>query len=319
MSLRFAFRSIPVSVAVAVAVASAPPSARAGDAKVECVAAADQGQSLRDDGMYRRAREQFVTCARAACPKVVSKSCLQWLREIDQSMPTVVLGAKDDHGNDVAAVEVTVDGEPLAERLDGKPLPLDPGEHVLHFELEGSSPAEQKVVLRAGEKNRLVVVTLRSPAPVPAAPGEVVPQPSAPPADATASSRDGFFTARNVTVLSLFVLAAGAGGAGYYFGSQSHGDADRAASLRATIPSNACTRDSTSATCQSLSDAVDAQNREATLNQTLYIAGGALATAAIVTWIVWPRSTSKKEQPTSAWVAPAIGPGHVGVGVGGRW
>src|ERR1700722_6810474 len=132
-------------LALGIACGLVPRAARGADPKAECLAAADQGQSLRDDGKYRRAHDAFVTCSRDACPKVVSRSCVQWLRQLDDATPTIVLGAKDDTGADLTTANVTIDGQPLAESLDGKPLPVDPGEHVLHFERSGSDPVDVRV------------------------------------------------------------------------------------------------------------------------------------------------------------------------------
>src|SRR5580704_11867894 len=68
------------------------------DAKQTCIAAAERGQGQRDDGKYRSARQAFVECSQDTCPRVVQQSCTKWLREIDESAPTVVIGAKDGQG-----------------------------------------------------------------------------------------------------------------------------------------------------------------------------------------------------------------------------
>jgi hypothetical protein len=181
---------IPVTVLFGLTLA---PAARAADPKQECVSAADEGQTARDDGKYRKARELFITCSRSICPSVVLKSCAQWLREVDQDAPTVVLGAKDDGGNDLSTVKVTFDGQPIADQLDGKPIQVDLGEHTLRFEHEGAPPVEQHIVFRAGEKNRAVVVTFHrdaSPSATAAptsAPPDVAPSPCrSEPVDASA-------------------------------------------------------------------------------------------------------------------------------------
>jgi len=46
--------------------------------------------------------------------------------------------AEDTTGADTLAVRVTIDGQLLAETLDGKAVPIDPGEHVVRFELAGA-------------------------------------------------------------------------------------------------------------------------------------------------------------------------------------
>jgi hypothetical protein len=59
-----------------------------------------------------------------------------------------------------------MDGASLAERLDGRPVPVDPGVHVFRFESTAAPgvTADAQVLVRAGEKNREIVVTLAVPA-----------------------------------------------------------------------------------------------------------------------------------------------------------
>src|SRR5580692_3876063 len=134
----------------------------APDAKDACIAAAERGQAQRDDGKYRAARDAFVACSQETCPRVIQQSCTKWLHDLEETTPTIVLGAKDEHGNDLTDVTVTLDGAPFATLLDGKPVPLDSGPHVLTFQREGSTPVEQKLVVRAGERARVINVTLPS-------------------------------------------------------------------------------------------------------------------------------------------------------------
>jgi hypothetical protein len=128
------------------------PSTGLADVKA-CIDAALDGQKLRDAGAYRRAREQFIACAADPCPGEVRKGCVGWLAEVEKLMPTVVFGARA-HGKEVADVRVAVDGEAVVERIDGKPIVLDPGEHHFRFERAGEVPIDETAVLRAGEKER---------------------------------------------------------------------------------------------------------------------------------------------------------------------
>jgi hypothetical protein len=145
------------------AAASAASVARADD-KQQCLQASDQGQSLRDDGKYRRAREAFTTCSRPVCPTIVQRDCVKWLADLEATTPSVVVNAKDDKGNDLTAVKVTVDGAPLASSLDGRPVQVDPGEHTFHYETAGFPPVEDRVVIHAGEKSRVLTVQFGTPA-----------------------------------------------------------------------------------------------------------------------------------------------------------
>lgn len=282
-------------------VLAASSLAYAGDPKIECISAADQAQQARDDGKWRAARDGFVSCSRAACPKMVAASCTKWAREIEEGMPTVVLAAKDASGADLTDVRVTIDGAPLATVLDGKPVDVDPGAHKLRFSREGSEPAEQSVVVKAGEKLRSVSVVLH-----PSAIAHT--EPVAPVVETHSQGHgDG---AHIATTIVLGVIGAGALAGGIALGLSSQTDADTAAGLRAQMPPNACFgAGGSSASCQSLSNAVDAQNRDAAIAVTMYVVSGVFAAAAIVTFIAWPKH---KTESSSARVF--IGPGSIGIG-----
>src|SRR5262249_40372928 len=75
-----------------------------------------------------------------------------------------VVSAKGPDGNDTADVELTVDQRPVRRPLDGTPIRLDPGEHVFRYELRGSAPIEEKVVIREGEQRRALTVRFPPPA-----------------------------------------------------------------------------------------------------------------------------------------------------------
>jgi hypothetical protein len=134
------------------------PSARA-DTR-ECVEAADRAQHLRDDGHLRAAREELLKCVVDACPPIVQKDCTAWLAEVEGRLPTVIFSLRDAIGNDVGAVRVLVDGAPLVSRLDGKAVPVDPGEHTFRFEPEQGAPLERRIIVRENDKGRLLSVVL---------------------------------------------------------------------------------------------------------------------------------------------------------------
>jgi hypothetical protein len=148
------------------------------DEMATCVKASEVGQSLRDEGKYLRAREKFLVCSRDVCPSVVRRDCAGWLTEVDGSLPSVVISATDS-GHDVSDVKVTIDGTAVAGKLEGKPIPLDPGAHALRYEHAGQPPVDDQIVVRAGEKNRLLKVSFGSVAPLAPAmkPGTPAPPP----------------------------------------------------------------------------------------------------------------------------------------------
>ena len=278
----------------------APALAFAGDPKTECIASADAAQQARDDGKWRAARDGFVSCSRAVCPKMVSASCTKWAREIEDGMPTVVLAAKDASGADLTDVRVTFDGATLATVLDGKPVDVDPGAHKFRFSRDGSEPVEQSVVVKAGEKLRSVSVVMH--------PTTVVAhtEPVTPVETPHTGPGDG---AHIATTIVLGVLGAGALVGGVALALSSQSDADTATGLRAQMPANACFgANGSGASCQSLSSAVDAQNRDAAIAVTMYVVSGVFAVAAVVAFIAWPKH--KTESAAHLFV----GPGSIGIG-----
>jgi hypothetical protein len=165
-----------ISLAGVLCLASAP--AFADVTKNQCIEANTRGQELRRDGKLSAAREQLRLCANPACPALVRDDCARRLDELDKIQPTIVFVTKDAAGNDVAGVAVAVDGRPLAARLDGSELLVDPGEHVFTFTAPGQPPISRTLLLAAGEKDRRqeVVVGGGAATPAPAAhPSQVQP------------------------------------------------------------------------------------------------------------------------------------------------
>ncbi len=144
-----------VLVALAGLAQDAPPM---DTATKGCVEAFGQAQTLRRDGKLRAAREQLVRCSQPQCPALIVGKCVPWLSDIDKAIPSIVVAAQDALGRDVIAVQVSVDGVVVATKLDGLPMPLDPGPHKLRLELAGMPPIERDVVLSQGEKGRRIQV-----------------------------------------------------------------------------------------------------------------------------------------------------------------
>ena len=150
-------RIAALSVIAAGATALAGEGVARADDREQCASAADQAQQLRDEGKYRRAREQLIVCARDVCPAPIKRDCLEWLSQVESTAPTVVFGAKDGT-KDLSDVKVYVDGAAVTERLDGKPVQMDLGKHTVKFEYQGQTK-EEEVIIGAGQKNRNVTVT----------------------------------------------------------------------------------------------------------------------------------------------------------------
>jgi hypothetical protein len=173
-----------LSVAVLGASLVAAP-ALAEDDWEQCSAAYEQAQVDRRDGHLLEARRQLAVCVRPECPETARRDCDQWLAEVEASIPTVVLDARDGSGRQLTAVTVLLDGEPLALRLDGVSLEVDPGPHTFRFETAGEAPIERTITILEGEKNQKVSVSWAKAASAPA------PRPPPPPTPDRPTGGDG--------------------------------------------------------------------------------------------------------------------------------
>lgn len=120
----------------------------------DCLSANDTSIALRNDHKLRAARAQLLVCAALTCPLDVRNECTRRVGEVNAAMPTIVFEAKDLSGKDLAAVKVTMDGEALAERLEGTALSIDPGEHSFVFDTEGQPQLTKQLIIHEGEKDR---------------------------------------------------------------------------------------------------------------------------------------------------------------------
>ena len=130
-------------------------SARAGDpTTAECLSANEASLNARSQHRLRDARANLLKCAARSCPADVRDECTHGVNEINAALPKIVFDAKDAAGTDLVAVKVMMDGEVLADHLDGSALAVDPGPHTFSFETPGQPRAEKKLVIREGEKDR---------------------------------------------------------------------------------------------------------------------------------------------------------------------
>lgn len=131
-----------------------------------CVSAYEQAQTLRKDGKPMAAKAQAQVCAQSSCPALLNKDCTKWVNELDALVPTVVLDPRAPTGGLRADVRVKIDGTPTSEKIDGHPIPVEPGAHMFTFEADGAVTVEQAAAVKEGEKNKKITVTLQ-PAPTP--------------------------------------------------------------------------------------------------------------------------------------------------------
>lgn len=136
-----------------------PAIADAAADKAACAEAYHSAQTSRKAGALKKAREALLLCASDRCPAVLQPDCTRWLGEVEATTPSIVLAAVGPDGRDVTDVRVTLDGEVVEGGLDGKAIAVDPGSHTLKFERASASPIERTIVVREGEKARVVSVS----------------------------------------------------------------------------------------------------------------------------------------------------------------
>jgi hypothetical protein len=241
------------------------------------MAAAERAQRLRHEGRLLAARQLLLLCAQTECPGFVRNDCARWLSEVDDAMPSIVVHAVDGAGADVDDMRVDVDGTVVTAALDGKPIPMDPGAHTIHYERTGSSPIEERIVAVEGQKNRVLSVRFAAlpAAGVPlAGPSPASPPPSpASPAAAEHAGRDA--PPSPLLPWSLVALGVAATGTGaVLYGSAL---ADHSNMAESCAPTHSC----------SSASVASAKTR-------LYVGGAALAGGAIAAaagvWLVVARA-----------------------------
>jgi hypothetical protein len=296
----------PSAAMVLLAVVTRAAPALADDTG-ECIAASEAAQSLRDAHSLLQAREKLALCTRDACPGPIRQDCIDLRAKVDAAMPSVVLRAKNAHGDDATEGRVFCDGAPLATVLDGKAIAIDPGEHVLRIELPGEAAVERKIVVGEGEKDRLVVIDAR-----PIGPNE--------PAASEAGST------------SVAIASPPAGGwfvPGLVAGSVGVAAAVPMAILWATATSDVNTMRSTCAPSAGgagcPADRVDSDRTKLIAGDVcLGIAAAGVAAGAVLLWIRRPQSTSHSQEagggrPTAVGLSAAPVAGGAVASVGGRF
>jgi hypothetical protein len=190
---------------------AAPPASAI--TKGQCVDANTNAQNRALDGRFSDAREQLEACSDPSCPAVVKEDCARRLKELDRVQPTLVFdvaGAEPEH------VQVSVDGRPLFERVDGPPIRVDPGEHVFLLSAPGVASVTRSLLIKQGEKDRHERILLAPIGPIPAPatttpprtlePVETMADSSPPKGGAPASAHPGIGTQK--------ILGLGIGGLG---------------------------------------------------------------------------------------------------------
>ncbi len=266
-------------VALVTAGASVAPPARAGDPAIgDCLLAAEASLKLRAEHKLRVTRTQLLVCSSPSCPAEVRQECMKRIDEVNAAAPTIVLAVKNGAGKELAAVKVTVDGQVIADHLDGSALAVDPGAHEFTFETAGMPPLTETIILHEGEKDRRETVLLGGAQPARAAvqatpegePGE-----SSPPA-----AQPGTGSTQRV----LGIVTGGVGVAGLAVGTIF----GVLASSAWKTAQNECPTH-TGCPSQAINDRSSALT-DATVSTVGFIAGGVLAATGVVLFLTAPKS-----------------------------
>jgi len=183
------WRQIPVVGAGTLALGlSAAPSDARDSARAACASTYEDALAHQEAGHLREARTLALQCARAACGNLQRK-CAASAEQLRSDIAWIAPVVTDDKGTPLVDAQVKLDQQPLASRLDGRELPVDPGVHELSVTAKvGKWPghevsATRKVMIVQGQRGP-ITITLPSSDDEPSA----APAPSAPAAEASPAS-----------------------------------------------------------------------------------------------------------------------------------
>ena len=296
---------------------------RAADPTLQdCIQANENALNLQRDGKLRQARSQWSVCTSQSCGPEMIKACQKRIEEVNTSIPTVVFDVTDATGKTLTAVKVSMDGQPVVDRLEGTAVSLDPGKHVLTFEVAGQAPVQKEMELLEGSKDQRVAIIIGAGAP------SAAPSPAASPSPATstegnAAGPDGSPSTANGSGWStqrwMALGLAGVGLVGVVVGAVE----GLSANSSWNDSKNECSQTNCPATSrpQALSDH-DSATSAATISTVSFAIGGAALVGGVVWFLLAPAHSTSAEgaAPAAAFdLVPALGPGGGGMTLRGSF
>ena len=209
-------------------------------------------------------------------------------------MPSIVFEVKDASGNDVPAVTLTMDGQPLAAKITGAAVAVDPGEHHFVFQVAGSPPIEKVVVIREAEKDRRERVVLGAA--------------STTASESTARTPASDAPSDGSTQRTIGLVVGGAGVVGLVIGGV-FGLVSKSTYNNAF--QNECGSNPNGCSTQGAQDGQTAHS-QATVSTVGFVAGAALLGGGAVLYFTAPKGNSVA-------VAPTVGASGGGLSVIGAW
>jgi hypothetical protein len=133
--------------------------AQAVSSQARCQAAYQLGQKKAEAGRLVEASRLFASCADLTCGDEIWQSCVEENGELHAALPSIIPFAVDGEGTARADVQVILDGHPIARRLSGVAIPVDPGPHELAFSIASRVFATETITAAEGERSRPLSVT----------------------------------------------------------------------------------------------------------------------------------------------------------------
>lgn len=276
-------------------------TASADDRKKVCTDAYAQAQTLRDANKLLEAREQLRTCSQPTCTAFIVKDCTGWLVEIEGRLPRIVLSGKDVRGQPLTDVAVSMDGTPIAPKLDGRSIEVNPGQHTFTFVASDGTKVDQPFTVLEGQKAQVVAASIPTAASVAVAKAEQ--QKSEPSPASSLPAAANFWTTQRSVGVAVGGVGVAAIAVGSVFGLLA---SSKWNSSKSECPAAGCTDHAAALTDHNSAVSM------ATVSTIAFAVGGVgIATAAVLLLAGGKHSTE-----TSTRAAVVVAPTVWGVGGG---
>ena len=155
----------------------ATPAQPAESTAASCESSYEKAQTDRVAGHYLSAQSAALACSQIQCNQAIVRECMRLYESLQQDTPTLVFAARKAEGGELIEVKVEMDGKQIAERITGRPMPVDPGPHQFAFIEPARGRIETTESARVGDHARVIEVTFPDPNAknAPGAPGVVTP------------------------------------------------------------------------------------------------------------------------------------------------
>jgi hypothetical protein len=137
--------------------------------RAACLQAYQSALALQRAGHLLQAESDLHVCMLRGCGAALIKRCGRRWRGLELDIPSVVPVVIDHRGQPVVDVEVTMEGEVLTARADGRAVRVDPGWHTFVFKAASGATASARFFVAEGQRNQPVEASFPPPAPAPGA------------------------------------------------------------------------------------------------------------------------------------------------------